>query len=198
MVTVGQWNMKVTRVGIQKFPGADPSEAAYGKVRTLSEFAIALSGEEILSGWLCEANGPGTSVPKGNPGRRILPAVYRLSTHYTGDFKSQDYNTDGKLPRPGVLVDSASVARGGCGRKGICVHPAHVGAQYLSSIGCLNPVSTKLGAQQYMDPADSYDLVVKIINSLAAFEPAIFEPNADTFFLHSTIQIIGDPMNVID
>jgi hypothetical protein len=191
--------MLVTRLGVQKNPNPDAKEDEYGLVRTLSTFKIMVKGEVQIEGYLVESRGPSTSQSSDGHtiGYRILANTYALWTHYTADFRSQGYKPMGQQPRPGIMVDQGPVEKGGCGRSGICVHPAHEGALYLSSIGCLNPTTVKLMDDQDIDQQDSYDLVVKIIDSLKAFEPVAFKTDTGTRFNSATIQIVEAPPGVV-
>jgi hypothetical protein len=183
MANGNAWELRVTRLGIQK--NSD------GKQRTYGSYQVFLSGQPIaaLQGHMCECIGPGDNKHAGND-KRIEQGRYPLWTQFGERYVSIGYSTDttkpAVLPMPGIgLRDTGN-------RSAILVHPGHPPNLYLSSIGCLNPTQP-LGPQDDMDFLESRSRVIAMIESLKQFSPASFQRQHPAPIPDAWVVIDGEP-----
>jgi hypothetical protein len=150
-ITGHGWELKVTRLGLQRSAG-EP-------VRTYGAYQVFIDGEAAanLSGHICERTGPGDNSQHGKDAHlRIHEGRYALSTQFGPHFRSVGF-TDGPVhPMPGFALMGTEV------RDGVLVHPGHPPTLYLSSIGCFNPTKP-LTADQSMDFVESRTRVIALI-----------------------------------
>ena len=176
------WELLVERLGLQ----------GHGELaRTYGSYSVHVDGvPRGIDGFMCEAVGPGDNLHKDNE-RRVEARTYPLSTRF-GVYVSVGFSED--LTTPGAPKMPAVLLTGTGSRDGILIHPAHPPQTklYLSSIGCMNPMSP-LGPSDYMDFWDSRSRVLAIIASLNAFAPATFAHGHSTPSPHASVVVDGEP-----
>jgi hypothetical protein len=134
--------------------------------RTVGEYECFWDGVAIpaLRGQMVERGGPGdnTTAIGNNRDLRIRQGVYRLMIHNGTKYKTYGYaaNGDGS-PKPGLLLNEDDTGE----RSAILIHP---GADYVSSIGCLNPATGLTNASSAIDFSDSRKRVIAIIEGIKA------------------------------
>src|SRR4051794_11132120 len=188
---MAQWELKVTRLGVQEKPGSVPPARSYGS------YQVFIDGTPIpgLAGHICERKGKGDNTQNGvDNRRRIAAGTYPLSTQF-GRYKSVGYSSaerDETHP-PGILVLNTGA------RTAILVHPAHHPHLYLSSIGCLNP-TRPLTANEDMDFTESRTRVIALLDSLEQHDPAAFAPGkvgTNTRIANASMVVSGEPMGPV-
>jgi murein DD-endopeptidase MepM/ murein hydrolase activator NlpD len=133
--------------------------------RTISTYQCYFDGVEInaLAGQMAERGGPGdnTSAIGSNRHLRISEGVYPLSIHAGVRYRTYGY-ADKLLdhPMPGLLLEDTDE------RSAILIHPCHDANGYVSSIGCINPVTGLTNANSKIDLTDSRNRVIAIIDGM--------------------------------
>jgi hypothetical protein len=197
------WEFNVRRLGLHK---RGPQVRTYGTYEVFIDGVSAATTNPLLKGNVCEVTGPGKNHPQNN-GLRIEAGRYQLTTQFGQRYESIGYSTDtqvaAKLLMPGIgLVNTGQ-------RIGILIHPGHPKHEgdvppvaYVSSVGCFNPTQT-LTAQDDIEFFESRLRVIALIDSLAAFAPAVFHNSQGKPIRSNTIipgafaNVDGEPMNDI-
>jgi len=186
-ITGKGWELHVERVTVH---------TKGSRERTFGRYQVFIKGiaQPALSGFICEAEGPGDNSRTGKNKRRVEAGRYQLSTQF-GKYRSIGYAgedaPEGEEPMPGFRLENRGV------RTDILVHPGHPPTLYLSSIGCLNPTE-KIGPRQVMNYWDSRRRVIALLESLKAFVPTAFEDEVNTKIPGASIVIDGEPMEEAD
>lgn len=163
-----------------------------GKSRTYGRYETFLHGQPIdrLSGFVCEAIGPGDNKTFNN-GKRIEAGRYPLFTHVHGvKYASISYALD--LQNPGALKMPAIRVGDTAARTDILIHPGHPPTPYLSSVGCFN-LTGPLEAAQEMDFWESRARVIALLDSLRAFAPLAFAADDITRIPGAWLVVEGEP-----
>lgn len=175
------------------------------RIRTYGRYSLAIGGvvQPSISGFTCEAPGPGSNEKEGVDRLRAREGTYPLRFHHSDRYRTADYDPDvetkGVHPLPAVhFVLEHSKAR-----SNLLIHPAHFfepdypheGARsdlFLSSIGCVNPTGP-LEPDQDMDYRESRSRVLDILESLSRHVGGLerFAPDQD--FPNSVLTIVGEP-----
>lgn len=165
---------------------------AAGRSRTYGRYETRLGGRPIegLSGFVCEAIGPGDNKTLNN-GRRIEPGRYPLFTHWHGvKYASVGYSLDpdtpGALKMPAIRVGDTAA------RTDILIHPGHPPTPYLSSVGCFN-LTAPLAPDQAMDFWESRARVIALLDSLRALAPDAFVAEEITRIPDAWLLVEGEP-----
>lgn len=181
------WELRIERLGLHK---------AGSLTRTYGKYSVWKDGVQDstpnLSGFMCEAIGPGANRPAGN-GKRIEQGTYPLWTQF-GNYRSIGYSSDeiaGAEPMPAIALAGTGA------RVAILIHPAHPPKLFLSSVGCLNPTAA-LPRDHPMDFFDSRRRVIALLNSLRAYAPQAFVHQTMTRIADAKIVISGEPMDVLE
>lgn len=163
-----------------------------GKSRTYGRYETIVDGSPIagLSGFVCEAVGPGDNKTLNN-GKRIEPGRYPLFTHWHGARYASvgyalDAETPGALKMPAIRVGDTEA------RTDILIHPGHPPTPYLSSVGCFN-LTAKLKPTQDMDFWESRARVIALLDSLRAFAPEAFAIEDITRIPNAWLLVEGEP-----
>lgn len=163
-----------------------------GKSRTYGRYETFLNGSPIagLSGFVCEAIGPGDNKTPNN-GKRIEAGRYPLFTHWHGVKYASigyalDLQTPGALKMPAIRVGDTEA------RTDILIHPGHPPTPYLSSVGCFN-LTAPLLPEQEMDYWGSRARVIALIDSLREFAPAAFSADDITRVPDAWLLVEGEP-----
>jgi hypothetical protein len=164
-----------------------------GRSRTYGRYQAFLRGTPIagLSGFVCEAVGPGDNKTINN-GKRIEPGRYPLLTHWQGvKYASVGYSDDletaGALKMPAIRVGDTEA------RTDILIHPGHPPTPYLSSVGCFNPTGP-LDPAQEMDFWESRARVIALLDSLRGFAPDAFATRDITRIPDAWLIVEGEPL----
>lgn len=164
------------------------------KARTYGRYETSIDGRPIagLSGFVCEAPGPGDNKTPNN-GRRIEPGRYPLFTHWHGvKYASVGYaldpETTGALKMPAIRVGDTEA------RTDILIHPGHPPTPYLSSVGCFN-LTGPLAPDQEMDFWESRARVVALLDSLRDFAPEAFHAPDITRIADAWLVVDGEPVD---
>ncbi len=178
-----EWELNIERLG-QQVTGA--------RTRTYGRYQVYHSGRARpdLSGFMCEAPGPGDNANEGN-GRRVEAGRYPVWTQF-GCFRSIGYAED--VSALGVQVMPGFRLEGTGRRTDILVHPAHPPDLYLSSVGCLNPTAA-LGPLEPMSFEDSRARVIALIEDLRAYAPEAFRHATMTPVIGAWVVVDGEPMS---
>jgi len=100
---------------------------------------------------------------------------------------SMDLHTEAAPHMPALLLLPTGQ------RSGILIHPGHPPNRYLSSVGCLN-LTKPLRHQDSMDYFESRGRVIKLIDSLHAFNPDAFSNGHSRHIVGASVVIDGEPM----
>ena len=179
------WELAIERLGLQ---------VADAKTRTYSRYQVFHLGkaQPVLSGYMCEPNGPGDNANEGS-GRRMSPGRYPVWTQF-GRYRSIGYGphtaTPGVGPMPGFRLAQTGQ------RTDILVHPAHPPDLFLVSVGCFNPTGP-LGPLGLMDYWDSRDRVIALLDDLRIHAPRAFSQEVMTPVADAWVVVTGEPMNVL-
>jgi len=183
-------------------------------VRSYGSYEVFLNGHALppldgvpLSGFVCEAPGPGDNHPPHGQHPRVEPGRYPLTTQF-GRYRSINYSLDTQIAAqphmPGIAFDHHFTGA----RTGILIHPGHpanVGDPpftYLASIGCFN-LTKALQPAEDMEYFDSRARVIALINTLATFAPSAFhnaqgQPILDNTTIPGAFAIVdGDSTTVL-
>jgi len=163
-----------------------------GKSRTYGRYETFIDGKPIagLSGFVCEAIGPGDNKTLNN-GKRIEAGRYPLFTHWRGEkYASVGYALDtatpGALKMPAIRVGETEA------RTDILIHPGHPPTPYLSSVGCFN-LTAPLQPTEEMEFWESRARVVALLDSLRAFAPEAFTAEDITRIPNAWLVVEGEP-----
>lgn len=179
------WELLIKRLGIHK---------AGTKKRTYGTYQVFHSGNAVpgLSGFMCEAIGPGDNAHEDN-GKRIAKGRYPLWTQF-GRYRTIGYSENTKIssknPMPALLLEGTNK------RKGILIHPGHQPELYLSSVGCFNPTGP-IDAVAVMNFWDSRARVIALINDLRSYAPLAFEHEVSTRISDAFVTVVGEPMGPV-
>jgi hypothetical protein len=178
------WVIRVRRLRLQH---------SAGKSRTYGRYDTFLRGSRLagLSGFVCEAIGPGDNKTLNN-GLRIEPGRYPLFTHchgakYASIGYALDAETAGALKMPAIRVGDTEA------RTDILIHPGHPPTPYLSSVGCFNLTGPVTAAQE-MDFWDSRARVIALLDSLRRFAPKAFAADDITRIPEAWLLVEGEPL----
>lgn len=156
--------------------------------RTVGEYAAYWNGQAVpgLDGQIVERGGPGDNTTKIGDNRdlRIKAGVYRLAVQ-NGKYRTNGYvvsSQPDRQPKPALLLEDTGE------RFAVLIHP---GADYLYSIGCLNPTSGLKNANSAMDFQDSRDRTIALIDFLRAKLGAAFPKSG--VIPGASIRIEGEP-----
>ena len=180
------WELHVTRFEVH---------TKGNRKRTFGRYQVYIKGivQPGLTGFTCEARGPGDNGPSGKNKRRVEAGRYQVSTQF-GRYRSIGYSTDEHTPAaphmPGFRLENRGV------RTDILVHPGHPPGLYLSSIGCLN-LTERIEPNEDMNYWDSRRRVVALLDSLASFAPEAFEHEVITEIPNAFVVIDGEPRDGI-
>ena len=162
------------------------------KSRTYGRYEAFLDGRPIdgLSGFVCEAIGPGDNKTLNN-GKRIEAGRYPLFSHWHGvKYASVGYSFDletaGALKMPAIRVGDTEA------RTDILIHPGHPPTPYLSSVGCFN-LTAPLAPDQEMDFWESRTRVIALLDSLRKFAPLAFAAAEITRIPDAWLLVEGEP-----
>ena len=178
------WELRVTRLGIQ---------AVSGLVRTYGAYQVFIDGGPVptLAGHICERTGPGDNSSHGVEAHtRIAAGRYPLSTQFGAHYVSDGFTQGVSHPLPGFLL------MGTGHRTAILVHPGHPPNLYLSSIGCFNPTAP-LTANQVMNFTESRARVIALIDSLRLHDPNAFHSHTNTPIANAAMVVDGEPMGPV-
>lgn len=179
------WELAIERLGLH---------VSGAKTRTYSRYQAYHSGkaQPHLSGYMCEANGPGDNANEGS-GRRVAPGRYPIWTQF-GRYRSIGYGLETATPGVGPMPAFRLAETGK--RTDILVHPAHPPDLFLISVGCFNPTSP-LGPAGLMDYWDSRGRVIALLDDLHAHAPRAFDQEVMTPVADAWVVVTGEPMNVL-
>ncbi len=165
---------------------------AAGRSRTYGRYDTFRDGQPIagLSGFVCEALGPGDNKTLNN-GKRIEAGRYPLFTHWHGvKYASIGYSLDretpGALKMPAIRIGDTQA------RTDILIHPGHPPTPYLSSVGCFN-LTAPLAPDQEMEFWESRARVIALLDSLRAFAPEAFTAEDITRIPDAWLLVEGEP-----
>jgi hypothetical protein len=165
------WELKVTRLGLQRSAGES--------VRTYGAYQVFIDGEAA-------------STLSGHAHVRIHEGRYSLSTQFGEHYCTVGFTDGPTHPMPGFLLLGTEI------RSAVLVHPGHPPDLYLSSIGCFNPTKP-LKADQKMDFVESRARVIAMIDSLRQHDPAAFATDKigrNTAIANAFMVVDGEPMIV--
>lgn len=185
MPIAGQgWELHVERLAVHR---------KGSRRRTFGRYQVYVDGiaQVGLSGFVCEAPGPGDNSTTGKNKRRVEAGRYQLFTQF-GKYRSLGYAKDtqpaGATPMPGFRLENRGV------RTDILVHPGHPPTLYLSSIGCLN-LTEEIDPGEFMNYWDSRRRVIALLESLKTFAPTAFAHEVVTKIVGACAVIDGEPVD---
>lgn len=186
------WELRITRLGLQKLAGEVPP------IRTYGAYQVFIDNQQIanLAGHICERTGPGNNSETGKHNHlRIAEGRYRLRTQFGPRYHTVGFTPDEHEPMPGFGFMEADTGA----RSDILVHPGHPPHLYVSSIGCLNPTKP-LAEHDLIDFTESRARVIALIDSLKQHDPGAFAPakiGHNTPIKNAFAFVIGEPMDPV-
>ena len=175
------WELHVERLAVHK---------KGSRKRTFGRYQVYIKGiaQPGLSGFVCEAQGPGDNTKTGKNKRRVQAGRYQLYTQF-GRYRSIGYAPDtspaGAVPMPGFRLEDPRANR-------------HTGSSRPSpnALSVEHRLSQSHRAGRRRREHELLGLarrVIALLESLEAFAPKAFEHEVITEIVDATIVIDGEP-----